>query len=489
MACIPPAEIAQSSRAAAVVSFKGVRYGQPPVRWAAPVAFKSKSTQDATKFGATCVQQISSPLSVQLYNNPSDPPVEGEDCLFLNVWAPAKNAKRLPVVIWIYGGSLALGSTAIPMYDGFSFAKNQDVILVSVNYRTNIFGFPGSSDLPLAGNNLGFMDQELAIAWVHDNIAQFGGDPKKVTIMGESAGALSVSAAIIRRNPGPAPFRAAIMLSGARTTIPMLGFGSFDKFASAFNCTQSPGDDRLACLRQISSADIRNWTFTTAVSFRPVVDNVTVMSDPMTRIRTKQTANIPFIIGNMQDDGTLFTINQTNLTSWLITTFAGAVTENQVRPLYPGLNDTQIIWAAFRDSSMLCSAHLWATAAVGAGIRDVYRYSYGAVWQDLQKFPNAGAWHSSELFSVFGTYNRTTATPAEATLSRTIQTTIANFVKDPTNSPAPNWPRYLPGNNTKTLAKLAYNGNVAPNNVIDAVRSDALDGPCALWDKFLDIRM
>ncbi|KAF7324610.1 Carboxylic ester hydrolase [Mycena kentingensis (nom. inval.)] len=470
--------------------FRGVRFGQAPVRWAAPVAFQSTATLNATTFGATCVQQFpqGSDLVQQLFNNPSNPPVESEDCLFLNVWAP-QTAQSLPVVIWIYGGSLAFGSASVPMYDGAILARNQSVIVVSVHYRTNVFGFPASPDLAVTNNNFGFMDQELAMTWVQNNIAKFGGDPKKVTIMGESAGSLSVSIAIARHAPGTAPFRAGIMFSGAQGTLRSPTFDSFNAFATAVGCTQSPGTARLACLRQVTTQRIRSYTNSAASgTFRPLVDNVTVVTDPLLRLRNRQTANVPFLIGNMQDDGTLFTIGQTNLAAYLQTTFGGVVTAAQVRPLYPGLNDTQIIWAVARDFTFLCPSHLWASAAVGAGISNVFRYSYGAVWADLQKFPNAGAWHSSELFSVFGTYNRSTATAAEATLSSTIQTAIANFIKDPTVAPAPNWPKYLAGSSTNTLAKLAYSGNVLTSNVVQAVGSTSLDGPCSLWDQFLDVR-
>ncbi|KAJ7694530.1 hypothetical protein B0H17DRAFT_1131841 [Mycena rosella] len=111
----------------------------------------------------------------------------------------------------------------------------------------------------------------------------------------------------------------------------------------------------------------------------------------------------------------------------------------------------------------------------------------GAVFADLQKFPGAGAWHSSELGPLFGTFNRSTATPAEVTWSSTFQTAIANFVKDPDTSPALHWPKYVPGPPAQTFAKLAYNGNVDPDNFVDPVPSDSLDGPCnALWNQLLE---
>ncbi|KAF8183865.1 hypothetical protein K438DRAFT_2163145 [Mycena galopus ATCC 62051] len=120
--------------------------------------------------------------------------------------------------------------------------------------------------------------------------------------------------------------------------------------------------------------------------------------------------------------------------------------------------------------------------------RSLYPKS-GAVFADLQLFPGAGAWHSSELPEIFGTFIPATATAAEVTLSHTMNTLVANFIKNPTVSPAPNWPKYVPGSLTTTLAKLAYNGNVEANNVVQAVESDSIDNPCnVLWNLFLDVR-
>ncbi|KIK55759.1 hypothetical protein GYMLUDRAFT_116080, partial [Collybiopsis luxurians FD-317 M1] len=109
---------------------------------------------------------------------------------------------------------LVFGTASLPAYDGTSIASNQDIVIVTINYRTNVFGFPGAPDLPLQANNLGFLDQELALEWVKLNIAQFGGDPTRVTIMGQSAGATSVSGLVVRHPIDP-PFRAAILFSGA----------------------------------------------------------------------------------------------------------------------------------------------------------------------------------------------------------------------------------------------------------------------------------
>src|SRR5271168_98635 len=104
-------------------------------------------------------------------------PTESEDCLYLNIWAPAGTPPKegYPVMFWIYGGNLQFGHAALPMYSGESMALNRDVVVVGVNYRTNIFGFPGSPELKKGENNLGFLDQRKALDWVSKNIASFGG--------------------------------------------------------------------------------------------------------------------------------------------------------------------------------------------------------------------------------------------------------------------------------------------------------------------------
>ena len=150
---------------------------------------------------------------------------------------------------------------------------------MSFNYRTNIFGFPTSQEISAPNNNLGLLDQELAFAWVQDNIAQFGGDKTMVTLMvrvaykgsapsltlvlqGQSAGSWSVSLAITRREPSVVPpFHAGIMLSGAKVSeSPVLNFSIFDEFATAMGCGQPPGPQRLQCLRNVPASTIRAYT-------------------------------------------------------------------------------------------------------------------------------------------------------------------------------------------------------------------------------------
>ena len=176
--------------------FKNIPYAAAPIgerRWKPPEAPPSwAGTRDASVFGPSCIQPKPNPES--LYAD--EPAAMSEDCLTLNVWAP-ENAKDTAVVVWIHGGSLQYGGAAEPIYDGANVAR-RGVVFVSINYRLGALGWMAHPELTAespdrASGNYGLLDQIAALEWVRDNIAAFGGDPDNVTIMGESAGALSVS--------------------------------------------------------------------------------------------------------------------------------------------------------------------------------------------------------------------------------------------------------------------------------------------------------
>jgi len=181
-----------------VRSFKGIPFAQPPVgdlRWREPQPVKNwKGARKADDFGPTCMQRTS-PTADYWFRGKG----MSEDCLYLNVWTPAKSGKeRLPVLVYIFGGGFQNGDGSEPRYDGGNMAR-KGMVAVSVNYRTNIFGFFSHPELTKesahhASGNYGLLDQVAALVWVRRNIAAFGGDPKRITIAGESAGSLSVSA-------------------------------------------------------------------------------------------------------------------------------------------------------------------------------------------------------------------------------------------------------------------------------------------------------
>src|SRR6184192_4083782 len=200
--------------------FRGIPFAAPPVRalrWRAPQPVKPwKGVRKAAEFGPRCMQAPIYPDMI--FRDRADRPMR-EDCLYLNVWTPAKSARDgLAVMVWFYGGGFQAGSSSEPRYDGENFAK-KGILVVSVNYRLGVFGFFSHPLLTKesgvnASGNYGLMDQIAGLRWVKKNIAAFGGDPEKVTIAGESAGSLSVSA-LMASLLARGLFRGAIGESGA----------------------------------------------------------------------------------------------------------------------------------------------------------------------------------------------------------------------------------------------------------------------------------
>lgn len=184
-----------------VVSFKGIPFAAPPVgnlRWAPPAPVQAwQGVRAANAFGASCMQNEHTGDMLPWTTEYLDHSPTSEDCLYLNVWTPKTDAKaKLPVVVFIHGGAFTEGSGAVPIYDGTNLAKT-GLVIVTANYRLGIFGFFSHPELTAesphhASGNYGLMDQIAALAWVQENIAKFGGDPQRVTIWGQSAGAISI---------------------------------------------------------------------------------------------------------------------------------------------------------------------------------------------------------------------------------------------------------------------------------------------------------
>lgn len=199
-----------------VSAWLGVPYAQPPIgaqRFmpASPVA-PWGGVRDATRFGAACPQKVMGSMK-------SLGPALDEDCLTLNIWSPAADGKKRPVMVWIHGGAFLLGSARA--YTGAHLAAQGDIVVVAINYRLGIFGFVNFGEAlgdKRIASNLGLRDQVLALQWVREHIAAFGGDPDQVTIAGESAGSMSVSLLMHAHEARPL-FHRAIMQSGALSLI------------------------------------------------------------------------------------------------------------------------------------------------------------------------------------------------------------------------------------------------------------------------------
>ncbi|GAB7351886.1 hypothetical protein MBLNU459_g2431t2 [Dothideomycetes sp. NU459] len=428
---------------ATVNKFLGIPFAQsPPRRFTPPQPAAFMPMINATAWKPACIQQFVSLQSVFDMSQPS----ESEDCLYLNVYAPSTPSTDLngrAVLFWIYGGALQFGNAGQPTYDGSAFASYEDVILVAPNYRTNVFGFPSSPELPVTGHNLGFLDQRFALEWVQRNIRAFGGDPAKVTIFGESAGGWSVDSILTSypKNSKP-PFRGAIMESGQFSYRPSLVTSSvpaWNSLSAALGCPGNYSSD-LACVRAADAYTIRSIIDTQDLVFNPIADNVTSVSNPSQMRLSGNIANIPVLQGTNAQEGRVFLQGFNNITQFVQAVFgASPVSVADVLAAYPlgsnGLNTPyDVISQIFTEWYFQCPAALNANATASVGIPS-WRYYFNASFANTQLGPNLGVYHSSEIPIVFSTYPTAGTTTQEYALSELMRATWARFAKNPRNGP------------------------------------------------------
>ncbi|KAF8154970.1 carotenoid ester lipase precursor [Crassisporium funariophilum] len=327
----------QGSIVGNVAEFLGIPFAAPPVgnlRFAPPQAPLSfKGVRPATSFGAACFQQSTTLPSILggAGTTATGISVVSEDCLFINVVKPANvpAGQKLPVLMWIYGGGFEDGDTSTNPGDTVvarSIALNEPVIYVSANYRVSALGFLGGSEVKAAGiGNAGLRDQRFAMEWIQRNIAAFGGDSQKVTIWGESAGAISVGLHLVVNNGNPTGlFHGAFMESGS--PIPLTDITtlqpSFDQLVANTNCTGS--SNLIQCLRAVpfdalstamnQSPNIFSF-MSLELAWQPTVDGQFLVRDPQVSIQRGLYAKIPLVTGDCDDEGTLFSLSTTNITT------------------------------------------------------------------------------------------------------------------------------------------------------------------------------
>jgi carboxylesterase type B len=328
-----------------VEEFLGIPFAQPPtgsLRFNLPQPISSYNTSfSALSMGPACPQQsIELPIisglaqetvdfilnSVYGFIFPDD-----EDCLTINIIKPATATatSKLPVLMWIFGGGFELGGPQ--MYDGAGIVErsielDEPVIYVSINYRVTAFGFLASQEVKDAGvGNLGLQDQRLALQWIQKYIGNFGGDPTKVTIWGESAGAISVALQMVT-NGGDAEglFRAGFMQSGSPIPVGDITDGQiyYDALVDSTGCSGS--SDTLDCLRGVDYTTLKAAVDATPgifsyqalnLAWLPRVDGVFLTEDPQVLAQQGQVAAIPIINGDCDDEGTLFSLSNLNVTS------------------------------------------------------------------------------------------------------------------------------------------------------------------------------
>ena len=300
-----------------ITSWKGVRYAAPPtgdLRWRAPQPpEKWTEVADASALGRVCPQPVEPRIPIDL----GAP--QGDDCLTLNIWASSNVAAgdRKPVMVWIHGGAYVLGSANQPLYNGRVLAAGGDVVVVTVNYRLGAFGFLDLSSFSTSGrrfdSNLGLRDVILALQWVRDNIAAFGGDPDRVTLFGESAGA-GIVTTLLTTPAGAGLFSAAIAQSSPATSVydAVRGRRVAEEFLDILGLR--PDDvDRLSGLPAEAIVAASRTLFNDVplrspglLAFAPIVDGDLVPDYPVKLAREGRSHPVPLIIGTNKHEAALF---------------------------------------------------------------------------------------------------------------------------------------------------------------------------------------
>lgn len=411
----------------AVRQFLGIPYAQPPVnelRFAPPQPALPFGELQAKELPPSCMQYLSEVPNVYVnevleFNlgglNGSTGPIS-EDCLTLSIWAPrGKATKDLPVLIFFYGGAFTTGGTNVPYQLPQQWIqRTQSHIVVAFNHRDNIFGFPNAAGLPLEEQNVGLLDQRLAIEWVRDNIAAFGGDPKRIGIWGQSSGGVAI--AYYSYTYIDDPIVNSLIMDSGNEFIDILTVdpthGNFTFVASQLGCGNLSAADELSCMRQVDAQALEDLMHTyydagttPLLTFSPVVDNRTVFANFTSLAHAGKMARLPALIGSNAQDGVPFV------------------------PYSPDGIDTALADETTR-AFFFCPTYESAKARIVAGTGPVYRYLYAGNFTNVSPKGWMGAWHAAEMPLVFGTHPlyRGNSTELEYATSHAMQDAWLAFV-------------------------------------------------------------
>ena len=464
--------------------FKGIPFAAPPVgglRWQPPQAVEPwQGVRKANVFGPRCMQGAIFSDMIFRDAGPS------EDCLYLNVWTPAPKASaHLPVMVWIYGGGFQAGAASEPRQDGEKLAE-KGVVVVSLNYRLGIFGFFSHPELTEesphhASGNYGLLDQTAALTWVQKNIAAFGGDPDNVTIFGESAGSMSVSAQMA--SPlAKGLFKQAIGESGAMfpLTPPLPSLEKREQSGVAFG--RSIGANNLQELRAKPGADLLKAALAAKeYRFRENVDGYFFPQSPAAIFASGQQAHVALLAGWNQDEQSAASffakdaMTKDNYDAKVRAEFGERASE--VLKLYPAA-DADEMKASARDMAsdrfIAYSTWKWIDEQLATGGAPVYRYHFEQVPPLASGEQSRGAYHSADIKYVFETLDseKLAWSDSDRKISDMISSYWTNFAKtgDPNGAGLPKWPRYNKADDYQVM-HLQVNGSVNPTARPDELKA------------------
>ncbi|KAI1362168.1 Alpha/Beta hydrolase protein [Xylaria arbuscula] len=433
-----------------VRQFLGVPYAEPPVgklRFLPPEPKIDAGPIEATQYAPACLQQ-SSPGQKTIYTEYMQQFLingnASEDCLYVNIYTPLNpTSKNLPVLIYIPGGGFTSGgSNSLYKIPDKWVEKTQSHIVVVMQYRLNIFGYSNSRVFSL---NSGLLDQRLVVEWTRENIAGFGGDPERMTLWGQSAGAISVHYYLYSYADNPV-VHAFIADSGGPSSTPEsltdYTHSNFTEIAGLVGCGGLDSAGEFECMQNVDGSlleeTLSNNSATMNLSFRPKADGVTMFSNYTERISKGLVSKLPLLTGSNTNEG------------------AGFGTFDP-EGLSPGQYELGLaaITCPVSSEAELRAQYNYTT----------YLYEYGGNFSNISPRPWIGASHSAELPLVFGTHYeyRGNSTDFEWAVSETMQDLWLSFAADPFAGPSSgdlSWPQYL-GADSDTLAHLATDDQVA----------------------------
>lgn len=427
-----------------VIEYLGIPYAKPPVgnlRFAPPQRFVGTDAYEASNYGKDCPLTASKPVDypgftpqaqriVDYFGSATGTP-QSEDCLTLNIWAkPTLELK--PVIVFIYGGRFTVGNINNPFYNGKYFADAEDVVIVTINHRLNVFGFPGA---PGETQNLGLRDQRVAVEWLRDNIAGFGGNPSKITLVGQSSGGVSVDYWAYAYPKDPI-VHGIIAQSGNTFSFPsntkIVQEANWNTVVTAVSC--SAVLDTMDCMRKADWQAIkdaaaaikpaRSSTVLRAIPpFWPTPDNDIVFPDYIPLTANGSFANVPIVFGSTENENGYCQVPS----------FANGIvpTEDQI---------THFLLSAFT-----CPVTYQAEGRIWQGV-STYIFRYFTDWENTRLFPTSGAYHGVDLHMVFGASEDVSGLPTtedQRKLTKLMQKAWCTFAQDPRDGLTKlGWPCY-----------------------------------------------